>query len=232
MSVFSYRFKINGFFGWTREVETYAPSGEQPKYGRTQEELNEHEKIFYDFFKNPENIDKLIEFWSLEEKKGKEKFKRSRFWMIKSIFSCFGLEFLDAFLIHLPKLTTKESTESSHRCAAEIMAGIIRGAKHFDYDMTSKLYEKLGPIIRESLNNITNETDKIWGMAFATAAEGMDPMKQYFLHEILLENPLREEKSFVDCSRLYCLQGAFNQVKQHKKLCHMTISHIIFYSIL
>lgn len=132
----SNRFKINGFFGWTREVEVYAPSCDQPKYGRKPEELNEHEKTFYEFFSQQQNVDKLIEFWSLEEKKGKEKFKRSRFWMIKSIFSCFGLEFLDAFIKYLPKLSDSKSSESSHRCAAEIMAGIIRGAKHFDYDMT------------------------------------------------------------------------------------------------
>lgn len=196
-------------------MEVYAPNCDQPKFDRTPEELNEHERIIYDFLKNQENVDKLIEYWSLEEKKGKEKFKRSRFWLIKSIFNTFGLEFLDAFTKHLPKLIDSKATESSHRCGAEIMTGIIRGAKHFNYAMTADLYAKMGPLIRMSLNNITNETDKIWGMGYATAAEGMDPMKQYFLHEILLENPLREEKSFIDCSRLYCLQGAFNQVRNN-----------------
>lgn len=190
--------------------------------------MNEHEKIIYDFLKNQENIDKLIEFWSLEEKKGKEKFKRSRFWFIKLIFAAFGLEFLEAFTKDLPKLIDSKATESSHRCGAEIIAGIIRGAKHFNFDMTSKLYDVMGPLIRMSLNNITNETDKIWGMAYATASEGFDPMKQYFLHEILLENPLREEKSFIDCSRLYCLQGAFNQVRTSISIWHVTISHTLF----
>ncbi len=29
--------------------------------------------------------------------------------------------------------------------------------------------------------------------------------------QVLMEQPLRETTSFVDCSRIYCLQGPFNQ---------------------
>jgi proteasome activator subunit 4 len=40
----------------------------------------------------------------------------------------------------------------------------------------------------------------------------MDPIKQFYLYEILLENPIRgEQTSSSSCSRLYCLIGAFNQ---------------------
>lgn len=206
-----YMYKINGFFGWTPVVETYAPSAQQPKLDRTFEEMSEHEKHFYTFFSHKFNVDKLIAFWSLEEKKGKEKFNRSRFLLVKSIFDIFGDAFLDHFADHLPALIENKTNESSHRCAAEIIAGILRGAKHWDYGKTSKMYSKLVPLIRMALNNITNETDGFWGTSFATAAEGIDPIKQHFLHEVLLEDPIKEEKSFIDCSRLYCLQGAFNQ---------------------
>lgn len=206
-----YMYKINGFFGWTPVVETYAPSHMQPKLDRTIDEMTEHEKHFFEFFSQKANIDKLIAFWSLEEKKGKEKFNRSRFWLIKSIFDIFGDVFLDDFLEHLPKLIENKTNESSHRCAAEIVSGILRGAKHWNYEKTSKMYGKVVPLIRTALSNITNETDGFWGTCFATAAEGIDPIKQHFLHEILLEDPIKEVKSFIDCCRLYCLQGAFNQ---------------------
>lgn len=206
-----YMYKINGFFGWTPVVETYAPSAQQPKLDRNVSEMTEHEKHFFEFFNHKPNVDKLIAFWSLEEKKGKEKFNRSRFWLIKSIFDIFGDVFLDDFLEHMPALIENKTNESSHRCAAEIIAGILRGAKHWDYEKTSNMYEKVVPFIRMALSNITNETDGFWGTSFATAAEGIDPIKQHFLHEVLLEDPIKEEKSFIDCSRLYCLQGAFNQ---------------------
>jgi proteasome activator subunit 4 len=206
-----YLFKTNGFFGWTNKVEVYAPSAQQPKLDRSYNELSEHEKAFYDFFNDSKNVDKLIEFWSLEEKKGREKFQRSRFWFFKQIFDIFGDIFLDTLIPHVEKLILKKESESSHRCAAELLAAFMRGAKHWNYEKTKGMYEKVTPLIKLALNNITSESDGIWGTAFATAAENIDPKKQYFLHETLLDNPIRETTSFTDCSRLYCLQGAFNQ---------------------
>lgn len=206
-----YMYKINGFFGWTPVVEVYMPSAQQPKLDRSFNELNDHEKIYYSFFKDKQNLEKLIYYWSLEEKKGNEKFHRSRFWFMKQIFDIFGDTFLDDFLGHIEPLITNQKNESSHRCAAEILTGMMRGAKHWNYEKTKNLYDKITPLIKLALENITPESDSIFGCAFATASENMDPNKQYFLHEILLESPIRDIKSFTDCSRLYCLQGSFNQ---------------------
>lgn len=61
----------------------YAPSTEQPKLDRTREELNDVEKEIHDFFSNQQNVDKLIEYLSLEEKKGKDRFNVYRFIMFK-----------------------------------------------------------------------------------------------------------------------------------------------------
>lgn len=223
-----YMYKTNGFFGWTPEVMTYAPSAQQPKLDRSIDEMNEHERHLFKFFSHKPNVDRLVSFWSLEEKKGKEKYNRSRFYMVKAIFDLFGDMFLDNFIVHLEPLISNKTHESSHRCAAEIIAGIMRGAKHWDYQRTVKLYEKLSPLIRMALNSITNETDGFWGTGFATAAEGMDPLRQYFLHEVLLEDPVREEKSFIDCSRLYCLQGAFNQhVWRMGSVAHRLLNYLL-----
>lgn len=222
-----YMYKINGFFGWSPVVETYAPSSQQPKLDRNMDELSDHERHLHNFFSQKSNIDKLITFWSLEEKKGKEKFNRSRFMLVKSIHDIFGDMFLDDFLSHMQALIANKNNESSHRCAAEVIAGVLRGAKHWDYKKTANMYEKVGPLIRMALSSITNETDGFWGTCFATAAEGIDPIKQHFLHEILLEDPIKEEKSFTDCSRLYCLQGAFNQhVWRMGSVAHRLLSYL------
>jgi len=53
-------------------VESYAPSQSQPKFDRAPEELNEHEQIIRSFLQNQDYVDKLIEYWSLEEKKGND----------------------------------------------------------------------------------------------------------------------------------------------------------------
>jgi proteasome activator subunit 4 len=206
-----YLYKNNGFFGWTPIVSAYAPYAAQPKLDRAYDELSEHEKYFYDFFNDSESMRKLVEFWSMEEKKGKEHFHRSRFWLIKQIFNVFGDVFLDNFINYINLLLTNERKESSHRCAAEFIAGILRGAKHWPYEKTRIMYEKLLPVIKLALDNISTESQVIWGCAFATSVETMDPYKQFYLHEALLENPINSINSFNDCSRLYCLQGIFNQ---------------------
>ena len=160
-----------------------------------------------------------MEYWSLEEKKGKDKFNRSRFTMIKMLVDNFGDLFLPNFVGHLHKLIENKTNENSHRCAAEIMAGIMRGMKHWPYEKSRKMYEDhLQPLIRMSLSNITNETFVFWGTCFATAAEGMEPNKQYWLYETLMEDPIRENSSYNDCSRLYCLQVLSQALKKYKFL--------------
>lgn len=162
-----------------------------------------------------------ISFWSLEEKKGKERFNRARCFLLKGLCDMFGDVLLDPILEHLKRLIEDKNSESSHRCAAEIMAGIMRGMKHWNFEMTANLYEKMKPLIRLALDNITVDTDVFWGTCFATAAESFDPRRQYWLHEVLMESPLRESTSFIDCSRIYCLQGPFNQhVWRMNSVCH------------
>ena len=60
--------------------------------------------------------------------------------------------------------------ESSQRCAAEIIAGMIRGTKHWSFHKVSALWESLIPLIRIALVNITVETIGDWGICFATAS--------------------------------------------------------------
>lgn len=100
----------------------YAPSDEQPPLDRNESELKPEEKEVYNFFINPENVAKLIKYFSLEEKKGKDKFNGFKFLMFKGLFRNHGDTFLDVFKPHLERLVV-DKHESSQRCAAEIIAG-------------------------------------------------------------------------------------------------------------
>lgn len=176
--------KSIGFFGWPPNFRVYAPNAQQPQLNRMTADLDEAELIIHNFFADTQNIDKLIGFWSLEEKKGNEKFNRSRSFLLKGLCDMFGDELLPPIYAHLKHLINDKNSESSHRCAAELMAGIMRGMKHWTFDMTTKAYDELKPLIRLALNNITTETDVFWGTCFATAAENFDPRRQYWLHEV------------------------------------------------
>lgn len=206
-----YIHKTNGYFGWSNNLTTYAANSLQPNINRSRAEMTEIEQEFFDFFSNDKKVDKYIEYMTLEENKGKEKFKESRFAFIKHIFTNFGDTFYGNFNSHLKRLISENSLESNHRCASEILSGILRGMKHWPFDKVENMYKNLTPLIKLALDNITVETDVFWGTCFATASEHVDPRKQYWLYEILIDDLLKESTSFTDCCRIFCLQGPFNQ---------------------
>ncbi|KAJ8365240.1 hypothetical protein SKAU_G00140710, partial [Synaphobranchus kaupii] len=169
------------------------------------------EQVVYDHFSDPEFVDQLIEFLCLEDRKGKDRFSPRRFCLFKGLFRNFGDAFLPVFLPHMESLVA-DSHESTQRCVAEIMAGLIRGSKHWSYSKVVHLWEVLSPLIRTALSNITVETYVDWGTCIATACESRDPRKLHWLFEMLMESPVNGEGgSFVDACRLYVLQGGLAQ---------------------
>ncbi|XP_021936150.1 proteasome activator complex subunit 4B-like isoform X2 [Zootermopsis nevadensis] len=215
----------HGFYCWPKQLQVYAPSGDQPALDRKLNELTDAEKEVFLFFSDQNNVDRLIEFLALEEKKGKDKFNGFRFIMFKGLFRNHGDVHLKYFLPHLERLVT-DKHESSQRCAAEVIAGMIRGAKHWPFHKVSALWESLTPIIRLALLNITVETVTDWGICFATAAN-RDPNRHHWLLELLVEEPLRDEASFIECGRLYALQGALNQqVWRVSELFHRLLNYL------
>ena len=53
------------------------------KVRRAAAELNDVERVVFDFFSEPTKVTKLVEFLSLEEVKGRDKFDSRRFFMFK-----------------------------------------------------------------------------------------------------------------------------------------------------
>ncbi|XP_008209740.1 proteasome activator complex subunit 4 [Nasonia vitripennis] len=205
-----YMHKSNiGYYAWPRELEVYAASCEQPGYEKSS--LSEQDKEIEQFFGDQQNVDRLIEYLSLEGKKGRDKFSNGRLLVFKGLFRNHGDSFLGNFLPHLRKLVA-DKQESSQRCAAEIICGLIRGSKHWPFDMTERLWHELLPIIRSALSNLTVETINDWTLCIANASKDRDPNKLHWLLECIMEeSPLgQSEASFVESGRLMILQGVLS----------------------
>jgi len=199
-----------GYYHWPEKMLVYAPANEQPKLDRGRDELSPQEKEMVDFFSDSGNISQLIEFLSLEENKGKDRFDSKRFCMWKGLFRNFGNIFLEQLKPSIETLTLAQQ-ESSQRCAAEMIAGLIRGSKHWTWSMTESLWSWLVPLIRAAVDKVTVETIGDWGICFATASESRDPNRIHWMLEVLMEEPLKSQGSFLDSSRLYTLQGGLAQ---------------------
>ncbi|KAK4885236.1 hypothetical protein RN001_001507 [Aquatica leii] len=198
-----------GYYAWPKKLETYGPSHEQPTFAKRRDTLSEEENSILNFF-NEQNINILIKYLSMEEKKGKDQFSGFRFLVFKNLFKIFEDHLLEHFVPHL-QLLAKDGQEHSHRCIAEIIGGIMRGSKHWSFDKVQNLWSILLPIIKKIFTNMSVETLGDWGLCFATALDSRDPNRYHWLLEFLMDNPLSEQTSFSSCCRIYILQNALNQ---------------------
>jgi len=200
----------SSYYVWGGAELAYAPAAQQPRLDRALEEMDEAEQIVFKFMTDEEKVDKLVTFLSLENKKGKDRFDPERFAMFKGLFRNFGDSFLSLFRRHI-ELLVSDHRESSQRAAGELIAGIVRGSKHWGYDKVAPLWEWLVPAIRTALSKVSPETQRDWGTCFATSSDSRDPNRLHWLMEVAMEEPIRSQGSFIDASRLYMLQGVVAQ---------------------
>ncbi|CAG0888612.1 unnamed protein product [Cyprideis torosa] len=207
------RFVHKTWVGWYMlppEIEVYAPTAAQPPLDRNPDELEGAEKAIFFWFTNESNIKSLIGFFSLEERKGRDRFDTERFTMFKGIFRNFGICMLPIFKPHLLRLVASD-IESNQRCASEIIAGIIRGSKHWSYKATEELFEFLVPLMQTALVSIIPETRADWFYVFSLCSD-RDPNRLYWLLESLLQDPIREsEGSFQTDTRLSMIAATLSQ---------------------
>ncbi|XP_013086715.2 proteasome activator complex subunit 4-like [Biomphalaria glabrata] len=204
-----------GYYTWPKELKTYAPYHEQPKYCRERHEIPAAEQPIYDCFMNEEYVEKLFNFLALEEEKSTDHFRTSVLRFFKMLFHNFEDTFLPKFQVHIERLikdTSHDKHASSQRCAMEVLAGIITGSKLWPYPKVEKLWLWITPLLEHTLNNITVETISDWGNFFLNICENRAPQRLQWLYRLLIKNPLSGEGgAFGDASRLYMLQQAILQ---------------------
>uniref|UniRef100_A0AAQ4Q9D5 Proteasome activator subunit 4a n=1 Tax=Gasterosteus aculeatus aculeatus TaxID=481459 RepID=A0AAQ4Q9D5_GASAC len=217
-----------GYYCWPRKLMMYAPMMEQPKQNLTREEMTEREQIIFDHFSDPVFINQFIEFLSLEDRKGKDKFSPRRFCLFKGLFRNFGDAFLPVLRPHMERLVA-DTHESKQRCVAEIISGLIRGCKHWSYSKVESLWELLCPLLRTALSNITIETYADWGTCIATACVSF--LVVYFHHVFILSlikhyitGHLAD--AFIQSDLHYALNGLAQQEWRVPELLHRLLQYL------
>ncbi|XP_074661309.1 proteasome activator complex subunit 4A-like [Tubulanus polymorphus] len=201
-----------GYYTWPKKLKCNVPPSEQPV---NIQQFTDAQKIILDSLMKPEFIEKLMKFLALEETKGKDRFHTKYYMLFKGLFRNYGdviLPLLKPYVERLVEDVTPATHESSQRCAAEVLTGLMRGCKHWTYNKVTEMWNWLIPLLRRTLVNLSIESVRDWGTALATASESRDPRKLRPLFEMLMDNPLSGDGgSFNDASRLCVLQGALGQ---------------------
>ncbi|CAF4145551.1 unnamed protein product [Rotaria sp. Silwood2] len=127
----------HGYYTWPKRIK-YSMN-KRARY--TRNEMSEQVAIIYDYFIDKTFLTRSIQVIIFDDNSERINFDRTQFAMFKGLFRNFGLAFIDNFMEQLYILVrekTKEKQEGSHRIAAEIVAGMIRGSKYWTLGMVSR----------------------------------------------------------------------------------------------
>ncbi|CAF3918247.1 unnamed protein product, partial [Rotaria sp. Silwood1] len=184
-------------------INDYKP----PKTQKEWEETCFLDKSFHGYYKWP----KIIRY----PMNKRERYTKEHMSENVGLFRNYGPALVDNFIETLYVLIhekTKEKQEGSHRVAAEIVAGMIRGSKYWTIEMLDEFWKKLTTFLNEVCLNLGPETLSYWASCFKLGLEDEDPRRMYRPIEYLrsLINTHATGNTFLETSRWYLLQTITN----------------------
>lgn len=170
-----------GYYCWPNQIKTVANKRSKFGLGEFDKAIRPVKERFGD---DPKFVEKFIALSTIEESKGNEKFDKKRFYLFKSIFRNFGgVEIFNGLYEHLTRLIKDRESkthECSHKFAAELLSGLIRGSKYWPLVQLKQLWKRLKIILDLVMENVTTETVKLWTVCFSTVSEDQDPRRMTF----------------------------------------------------
>lgn len=92
-----------------------------------------------------------------------ESFNITVFLFYKRIFSSFGPEPLEIALEYVKANIWAIDDKSKQRAAAEFLAGVIRGSKHWSINSRDKMWMNIMPLIKMGIQYSTTDSARYWG---------------------------------------------------------------------
>ena len=158
-----------GYQTWPTELKVYVHQEDFYKNNRARDKLGVVEAKILDSFCNEQFIEKFISFFSMEVKKGEDKFRHKHFALFKGVFRNYGAVILNHWKTNITQLLS-ENVESKHRLATEIIAGLIRGSKNWNYADLMDMWDFVLPLLKNIFaSNVMQETSRDWAYAMISS---------------------------------------------------------------
>ena len=100
------------------------------------------------FFMDEAKINTFVEFNSLEHEKGLDFFSTDRSLFLSFLLEIVGPRLTGVFQPHIERLVSSPE-ESQQRAAAEMVYGLVRGSRFWDYSSTESLWSWLLPVFQQ-----------------------------------------------------------------------------------
>ena len=196
---------------------TYLPKGKQPSVATTEIDL-----LCQDIFGDAEFARKWVDFAAQAKSDGSAPpFHDPRAEVFKGIARNFGRQALTFFQPEVERLLVEDPSDgagehaSKLRCAAEMVAGLVRGAKHWTCDETDELWAWIIPVLRKLLPTLSNLSIGNWSAAIRFCVYDRDPRRFYPLTDLLFDLTLtmdENDTSFAQYRRLLFLHTALEEL--------------------
>jgi proteasome activator subunit 4 len=125
-------------------------------------------------FQNDEEfLNKFISYSLIEDQRGNEKFDKKKCYLFKALFRNFGsVKIINELYARLTGLISDREpkiVERSHKLAAEMICGLIKGSKYWKLKDLKELWSQLKILFDLVVENMTNETIHLWSDCFSNA---------------------------------------------------------------
>jgi proteasome activator subunit 4 len=128
------------------------------------ESSSESEKLLEQMANSREFWKSFLFFMSQESvHESNESFNSTAFLFYKRIFSRFGINPLVIALEYIKLNVMDIQDKSKQRAAAEFLAGVIRGSKHWTVKSREKMWEIIIPVINMGIQSSTIDSARYWG---------------------------------------------------------------------
>lgn len=121
----------------------------------------------------------------------------------------------EVWLIILPllqSLISKADENSAHRAASELVAGLIRGSKHWEYQKKSRIVKEIIELLFQGIQSSTTETIPYWCSCISFICKDRDPRQIQDIIEriVTAELDMGNSSFFAESKKLWLIECALN----------------------
>eukprot|EP00123_Amoebidium_parasiticum_P018360 comp24178_c0_seq1/m.44254 comp24178_c0_seq1/g.44254 ORF comp24178_c0_seq1/g.44254 comp24178_c0_seq1/m.44254 type:complete len:1821 (-) comp24178_c0_seq1:643-6105(-) len=216
-------FVDKNYMGWSQYTTSISAYGAGDGVIRP-DEHTEAERLVAESFTDEKFVAQLVAFMDQEDNapsvefiqgaRQGDGFSENTAQMFKGVFRNCGIAAFRVLLPHLRRMCAS-TDKHSHRTASEIVGGAMRGCKHWNHTDTSELWGVLVPLLRETLDGLSNELAADWAACIHFCVFDRDPRRFYWLTDELFTMPLAgdaEESAATEGRRLQLWQTVLEEL--------------------
>eukprot|EP00698_Gefionella_okellyi_P010190 TRINITY_DN262_c0_g1_i3.p1 TRINITY_DN262_c0_g1~~TRINITY_DN262_c0_g1_i3.p1 ORF type:complete len:1777 (-),score=290.85 TRINITY_DN262_c0_g1_i3:876-5441(-) len=156
-------------------------------------------------------ISRLVGFLADEQRTGSSAFSETTAILFKGLAQTLELPFAAILLPLAAELVQSETDRGKHVTACEILAGCVRGTKHWSFSDLQAFYPLAAQVLNVALVKMPQDAVSDWCSAFRFIYADRDPRRLSWLTDILFKDPLAPATAAAQGRRLKFISQVMSQ---------------------